>query len=347
MLASGIPTRFGVAFASGASGADVRSIPVTSSDPTAASQTLGFPPNCFLPTSSGGTPPNGADFNGVLLQLAQWAQWQAAGGVAPYDAAFSTAIGGYPSGAVLASAAVAGYFWFSLVDNNTSNPDTGGANWASFSPLGGFTTGDVKSSFKTTADPGWVAMNDGSIGSAASGATTLAAATTLQLFALLYGNVVDAWAPIQTSTGSATTRAAQGAGATAFAANCRLVLPKALGRALCAAGAGAGLTSRALGQNLGEETHQLTVPELASHPHPAGILDDGHSHGNDGSKISGGGSIQAGGGFVTSGVTINPATTGVLVTDGLGNVNVTASTGGNVAHNNMQPSLFLNPFIKL
>jgi hypothetical protein len=35
----------------------------------------------------------------------------------------------------------------------------------------GFSTGDAKITLKTTADPGWLIMNDGTIGSASSGAT--------------------------------------------------------------------------------------------------------------------------------------------------------------------------------
>jgi hypothetical protein len=44
-------------------------------------------------------------------------------------------------------------------------------------------------------------------------------------------------------------------------------LPKALGRELAVAGAGAGLTSRALGSNTGAETHTQSGSELASHSH--------------------------------------------------------------------------------
>jgi hypothetical protein len=130
-----------------------------------------------------------------------------------------------------------------------------------------FTTGDIKPTFKIVADAGFVMMNDGSIGDASSGATTRANADCINLFTLFFSNTVDADVPLQTSTGSATTRAAQGSAAAAWAAHCRMVLPKALGRELAVAGAGTGLTSRALGSNSGAETHTQTTSELVSHPH--------------------------------------------------------------------------------
>lgn len=130
MQISSVPLKFQLPFGAGAASGYIRSVPLTSSDPTAASLTLGFPPDTFVPVGSGGTPPNGEDFNGILNQISAWAQWQAAGSPVRYDSAFATAIGGYPQGAVLASATT-GNLWISLVDNNTSNPDMGGAGWSS------------------------------------------------------------------------------------------------------------------------------------------------------------------------------------------------------------------------
>jgi hypothetical protein len=48
-----------------------------------------------------------------------------------------------------------------------------------------WSTGDVKTTLKTTADTGWILVNDGTIGNASSGATTLASATTSSLFSLI------------------------------------------------------------------------------------------------------------------------------------------------------------------
>ena len=102
-----------------------------------ASWTDGFPPLTFLPPGAGGVPPFGQDFNGVLCQLSQWTRWQNAGATVQYDAGFSSSIGGYPKGAVLQNASTAYCVWISQVDNNASDPDTGGANWTGACPGGG------------------------------------------------------------------------------------------------------------------------------------------------------------------------------------------------------------------
>jgi len=101
--------------------------------PGAASLVDGFPPLTFTPLAAGGIPPAGADFNGILNLLSANTQWQNAGGFSQYNAAFSTAVGGYPKTALLAKASGSGY-WLSLADNNATDPDTGGAGWIAFDP---------------------------------------------------------------------------------------------------------------------------------------------------------------------------------------------------------------------
>src|ERR1700739_2297379 len=105
-------------------------IPVTSSDATRASQTLGFPPLTMQPPAVGGVPPQGEDFNGAMNQVARIAWWVLNGGAWPYDSTFATNsnIGGYPNGAKLQSADFLGQ-WISTVDNNQVNPDTVGTGW--------------------------------------------------------------------------------------------------------------------------------------------------------------------------------------------------------------------------
>jgi len=131
MLVSSIPLRFPMPFAASAGGSYIRVIPSASQigiTPGAASLTDGFPPLNFTPVSGGGVPPFGQDFNGILNWTSAWNQWQAAGSPVVYDATFSTAIGGYPKGALLNAVTGVG-FWSSTVDNNTTDPDAGGANW--------------------------------------------------------------------------------------------------------------------------------------------------------------------------------------------------------------------------
>jgi hypothetical protein len=265
----------------------------------------------------------------------------------------------------------------------------------------GFSTGDAKFTFKIVSDAGWVMANDGSIGNASSGATLRANADTAALYTLLWDNIADQWCPVYDSSG---VKVARGANAAAdFAANRRLRLSRALGRAIAVAGigeweeiftadagtdvltvpsnkslytgatvglsnsggalpgglpataywirlsdttgklatslanahagiaiditsAGTGthtltmsLTSRALGEHVGEETHSSAADENGPHAHARG-------HTNDYNLIGGG--------------------TGAYVS--LGNTPPdTGSSGLGTPHNTMPPETFMNVMIKL
>ena len=131
MQSTNIPTKIPLPFANSAGVGYITAIPVTSQIGIVdgrASLHDGFPPLNFTAISSGGIPPFGADVNGILFESTAILQWQQAGGFFPYDSAFSAYVGGYPKGAVIQAAAFAG-FWTSTSENNTTNPDTGGAGW--------------------------------------------------------------------------------------------------------------------------------------------------------------------------------------------------------------------------
>lgn len=81
-------------------------------------------------------------------------------------------------------------------------------------------TGAVQGFLRTTAPSGWIKGNGGTIGNAASGATTRANADTEDLFTLFWEQFSNTILPIQNSTGVATTRGASAAAD--FAANKRL-----------------------------------------------------------------------------------------------------------------------------
>lgn len=187
-------------------------------------------------------------------------------------------------------------------------------------------TGDYRISLRSDARPGWVLVDDGSIGNAASGATTRANADTNDLFILMYTSMPDSICPVsggRTGSGSTPTEAQ-----TDFDANKTLTLNAMLGRALGIAGAGAGLTTRTLGETVGAETHQLTVAELAEHDHS-------HNH-----TITTGYDNFAGG------------SNDGLQESGIADINFTSTTdattaGSDTAHNNMQPSSFINIYLKL
>lgn len=131
MQLSDIPSKFEAPFAHSAGPGYIRAIPAT---PTGlvgqASLELGFPPENMTAVSAGGVPPFGQDFNGLLNQSTAWSQWQATGrAFPPYDATFQTQIGGYPRGAIVESLVEDLLFYASLVDNNVTDPDAGGAGW--------------------------------------------------------------------------------------------------------------------------------------------------------------------------------------------------------------------------
>jgi hypothetical protein len=130
-----IPTKVLTIWAADATSTYVRPVPVASQQPgspNAASFAEGFPADTFTPTGAGGLGPDGRDMNGILQLVTAWNQWQAAGGPVTYDPTFSSAEGGYPLGAFLTATSQPG-FWLSLAENNTSDPDTGGANWQALS----------------------------------------------------------------------------------------------------------------------------------------------------------------------------------------------------------------------
>ena len=131
MQVSQVPPFFTLAFAKNAGTGYTHQVPQASQilvNPGAASLNDGFPPLTFVAVEAGGVPPLGQDFNGILNQTTAGLQWLQAGGLPTYNAAFSTAIGGYPKGCVLVRADNTG-FWVSTVDNNLTNPDTAGAGW--------------------------------------------------------------------------------------------------------------------------------------------------------------------------------------------------------------------------
>jgi hypothetical protein len=178
--------------------------------------------------------------------------------------------------------------------------------------LGLPTTGDVTCSIRTSKDD-WVIMNDGTIGSASSGASNRANADTEDLFTLIWNNVSDTDAPVSSGRGASASAD--------FSANKTITLPKSLGRILSGAGNGSGLTTRDLGSTTGVETHTLTLDETPNHTHTISCNRLG------------------------TGSSVSPIYVNYLgpppITDN------TSSAGGGNAHNNMQPTTFLNYFIKL
>lgn len=103
-------------------------IPLTSADPQRAEYTEGFPPLTTTPIASGGKPPLGPDMNGILFAITSALFAYQGGALQPYSSDVSDAIGGYNLGALVAMADGAGW-WDCITDDNTTDPDAGGAGW--------------------------------------------------------------------------------------------------------------------------------------------------------------------------------------------------------------------------
>lgn len=118
------PNKIAVPWAN--TGVNRTSIPTASQisiTPGAASWTDGFPPITMTPIASGGIPPAGPDFNGVLYSLSQSLQWLQSGSGYAFDGTFSTAVGGYPQRAQVQRSDGQGY-WLNTVANNTTDPES-------------------------------------------------------------------------------------------------------------------------------------------------------------------------------------------------------------------------------
>lgn len=209
-------------------------------------------------------------------------------------------------------------------------------------------TGAVWFTLASSAPAGWLMFDDTNMGSAASGATH-ASIANLALFNMLFASpFTDATCPLLTSTGSATTRAAQGSAAAAWAANCRMALPKTLGRALAVAGAGSGLTAFTMGQTTGENNHTLTAGEIPNITSPVSITSTTSQGVMLFSPVTGFGltSFSANAGSQVwqafgTGAGINQLSLSVT-----GSTTATSNNTGGGAHNNMQPSSFMNAIVK-
>lgn len=195
-------------------------------------------------------------------------------------------------------------------------------------------TGDVKYSYVTTAPDGWI-FNTGSIGSASSGATQRANADTFDLYSLMWTNVANTEAPVSGGRGASALAD--------FNANKTLTLPDGRGRTAVAkdnlklvqagtqpsAGTMVEVDGTVLGKVGGDDTHTLIQAQLP-------VVDLTHDHDFTAVITSTANASQTGADDVEA--TLPTLSTTDTASIGFGSGN---------AHNNTQPSLVLNMFIKL
>ncbi len=222
------------------------------------------------------------------------------------------------------SSATAGQVYISNGSGSGTWTDTGATIGST-----NFTTGDLKATWKTTADSGWIMCDDGTIGDVSSGATTLASSTTSSLYTLIWTNFANTEAAVSTGRGASA--------AADYAAHKTIALPKMLGRVYGIAGAGAGLTSRAMGKATGSETHTLIASELPS----TGYTFTGSAVTSNNNVMGIGNGQAASGSGNLFGSTVTSQSVSVTAA---GTVTV---SGGDQPHTIVQPTTFLQMMVKL
>lgn len=124
-------------------------------------------------------------------------------------------------------------------------------------------------------------------------------------------------------------------------------VPDCRGKVTVGAGQGTSLTNRLLGATGGEESHQLSITELAAHTH----IQNAHSHTDSGHNHAVGNAA-----FVAPGASGNFTIAGTTAAGNWGVLNGVAviqnatatnqNTGSGTPHNNMSPFAVLNKIIK-
>jgi hypothetical protein len=219
-------------------------------------------------------------------------------------------------------------------------PVIGGDNNLPSSMLG--STGDFKYSIATSLT-GWCVSNGLTIGNAASAGTSRANADTVNLFTLLWNNLANAQAPVSGGRG--------GSAAADYAANKTIGLPDLRGITLAgldnAGGAASAarlsvvMSSTTMGASGGQQQENTTVTSTGVNGINYGSLNFSQISGtiNGSSVVS-----QSGAGVASAGFGDPVLVTGTTTVNG--NFSITVS-GTTALATNVQPTMVVNPYIKL
>ncbi|WP_342714453.1 hypothetical protein AAFG22_14855 [Bradyrhizobium sp. B024] len=213
-------------------------------------------------------------------------------------------------------------------------------NYVDTSVAAFFSTGDIKPTFKTVADSGWVmAGNSVTIGNVGSGAS-YANANALALYTLIWNN-------ISSPTANAYCPVIGGIGASA-AADWAGLKPLStgffVGHALGVAGSGGSMTTRTLGSDLRNETVTLGTTNLPAYT-PAGSVATTSTPTVSGVPvIAGTGNTAVSPSAATQVVS---GTLGTLVVTSVSTFTGTAQGGTSAPVSIMQPTIWVNVMIKL
>lgn len=318
-----------------------------STDPTAI-QSLSNWLTGFYAAVIGGNAPTIQDMNGFNFVVTRQLAYLMQKGVAEWDAVTQ-----YYTGSMVN---VAGVLYVSLQDNNIDNATTDPAWWKAQSsdPVG---TG--KDYWGASLPSGYVWASGKTIGNASSNATERANADTLDLFTLFWNAYSDSVLPIYTSAGIASTR---GASATIdWAANKAISVIDKRGRVSAGkddlGGTAANrLTTAILGSDPtilgdagGAQTQTLLTAQMPIHTHVQNShthTQNSHSHTAVGEPAA----RQAGpniGWGIAAGSTSGTAGTGVATPIINSTTATNQDTGGDGAHENIQPTIVCNYIIKL
>lgn len=204
--------------------------------------------------------------------------------------------------------------------------------------------GSARLTLNAAAATGWFLANDGSIGDGTSGGTTRANADCAASFAVMWNSISNSFCQVQDSTGTPVSRGVSAAAD--FSAHRRILVPKVLGRALIIAGAGSGLTSRALGDGtIGAEANAILQANLPNLTLATAIASGqgSHTHLQQADTL-----VQENGGTANGNTNTNGKVGGTTQAATLPSMTATTPTGGSgTALSVMQPSVAWNVEIKL